>query len=116
APELEAWSRHVAGEEDARWTRCAVTFGLEGRRWIPEHTLARYELLYEAGLVPESPRASASGSPVPGREMQRHHRRILATRLARLRAKMQYQPVIFELMSVRFTLIHLQAHVAPVAC
>ncbi len=115
APELEAWSRHVAGEEDARWTRCAVTFGLEGRRWIPEHTLARYELLYEAGLVPESPRAATSGSQVPGLEMHRHHRRILATGIARLRAKIQYQPVIFELMPDTFTLSQLQATVEAIA-
>ena len=73
APELEAWSRHVAGEEDARWTRCAVTFGLEGRRWIPS--------------TPSPLRASVRGGLVPGRrgvgerfagsrlEMHRHHRR-----------------------------------------
>src|SRR5699024_11358931 len=104
APELEAWSRHVAGEEDARWTRCAVTFGLEGRRWIPEHTLARYELLYEAGLVPESPRASASGSQVPGLEMHRHHRRILETGIAQLSATSQYQPASLAVIPDTVTL------------
>jgi len=115
APALEAWSRDAGGEAEARWTRCAVTFGLAGRRWIPEHTLARYELLYEAGLVPESPHTPPSAAQIPGLAMHRHHRRILATGIARLRAKIQYQPVIFELMPETFTLSQLQATVEAIA-
>ena len=36
------------------------------------------------------------------------HRRILATALSRLRAKLKYRPVIFELMVEEFTLLQLQ--------
>ena len=38
------------------------------------------------------------------------HRRILATAMGRLRAKMKYRPVIFELMPENFTLTALQTH------
>ncbi len=43
-----------------------------------------------------------------GERMLHDHRRIAATGLARLRAKIQYRPVVFELMPVEFTLGHLQ--------
>jgi hypothetical protein len=36
------------------------------------------------------------------------HRRILATAMGRLRAKMKYRPVVFELMPPEFTLLQLQ--------
>lgn len=36
------------------------------------------------------------------------HRRILATGMGRLRGKVQYRPVIFELMPAEFTLFQLQ--------
>jgi len=36
------------------------------------------------------------------------HRRILATAIARLRGKMKYRPVVFELMAPSFTLLELQ--------
>src|SRR3546814_8565485 len=36
------------------------------------------------------------------------HRRILATAISRLRAKIKYRPVLFELMPPRFTLSELQ--------
>ena len=40
--------------------------------------------------------------------MTHDHRRILATGIARLRAKIKYRPVVFELMPPRFTLLQLQ--------
>ena len=40
---------------------------------------------------------------VPGQRMTRDHRRILATGIARLRAKIKYRPVVFELMADEFT-------------
>jgi hypothetical protein len=40
--------------------------------------------------------------------MRSDHRRILATAIARLRAKLKYRPVIFELMNPEFTLTSLQ--------
>ncbi len=45
---------------------------------------------------------------LPGREMIADHRRILATGIARLRAKIKYRPVVFELMPPAFTLLQLQ--------
>ena len=76
--------------------------------------LERYELLYEAGLMAEAARdgrAAAKdwqGLPALGRPMMFDHRRILATAMSRLRGKLKYRPVIFELMPETFTLFDLQ--------
>ena len=43
------------------------------------------------------------------------HRRILATGIARLRAKIKYRPVVFELMPPTFTLLQLQQTVEALA-
>src|SRR5439155_5410467 len=45
---------------------------------------------------------------VLGESMRFDHRRIVATAIARLRAKLKYRPVIFELMNAKFTLTELQ--------
>ena len=47
--------------------------------------------------------------------MHYDHRRILATGIARLRAKIKYRPVVFELMAPDFTLGHLQRAVEALA-
>jgi len=96
-----------------RRLRCAVSFALDGKPWRPELTLQRYELLYEAGLLPESP--APTSEPARGSPMEEDHRRILATGIARLRAKIQYRPVVFELMADAFTLGHLQTVVEALA-
>ena len=75
--------------------------------------LQRYELLYEAGLVAEAP--AGRPTPVAGRADDYDHRRILATGIARLRAKIKYRPVVFELMPPRFTLLQLQRAVEALA-
>ena len=62
--------------------------------------------------MPEAPRAS---EPVEGEPMTHDHRRILATGIARLRAKIKYRPVVFELMPPRFTLLQLQQAVEALA-
>ena len=78
--------------------------------------LQRYELLYEAGLVPEAGRPRKPvADPVPGEPMRYDHRRILATGIARLRAKIKYRPVVFELMPPDFTLGQLQRAVEALA-
>lgn len=111
---LLAWAEEAeAGQASTRRQRCAVAFGLDGRSWSPELCLQRYELLYEAGLIPES--SEPQGEPVEGARMLHDHRRILATGLARLRAKIQYRPVVFELMPAAFTLGQLQAAVESLA-
>jgi hypothetical protein len=43
------------------------------------------------------------------------HRRILATALGRLRGKLKYRPVIFELLQPTFTLLQLQRVVEALA-
>ena len=43
------------------------------------------------------------------------HRRILATAIARLRGKMKYRPVVFELMPPAFTLLELQRTVEAIS-
>ncbi len=111
---LQKWAGEAsAPRAAARAVRCAVTFGLEGRPWRPELALQRYELLYEAGLIPESP--YSVDTPVAGLPMEHDHRRILATGIARLRAKIQYRPVVFELMPNAFTLGQLQGVVESLA-
>jgi hypothetical protein len=108
-PLLNAWVRsHPDHGERAR--QC---FGLDGRPWDPERTLERYELLWEAGLVEESRRGT--GATAPGRAMARDHRRILATALGRLRGKLKYRPVVFELLPERFSLGQLQRVVEALA-
>ncbi|MGJ4898956.1 MULTISPECIES: NrtR DNA-binding winged helix domain-containing protein [unclassified Bradyrhizobium] len=118
APKLKAWAR--AADQPAlqktRWQRAAITFGLDGREWNEELTLQRYELLYEAAMIPESVREKGASQPMlPGRAMIGDHRRILATGIARLRAKIKYRPVVFELMPEEFTLLQLQRSVEALA-
>ncbi len=113
---LLAWADQGEGEECARRRlRAQVTFALDGRPWRPELALQRYELLYEAGLVAESPFGAAAVRLAPGTPMAHDHRRILATGLARLRAMIQYRPVVFELMPAEFTLGQLQGVVEALA-
>ena len=111
APALGAWARERRG----RRQRCAITFGLDARPWQPDLALQRYEVLYEAGLVPESPEGRRRSVQVPGERMDGDHRRVLATGIARLRAKIQYRPVVFELMPAQFTLGQLQGCVEALA-
>jgi hypothetical protein len=103
-----------------RRQRADIAFGLGGARWDGERVLERYELLYEASLVPEtardraalagaeSPLAAAPETLLAGRPMAFDHRRILATALGRLRGKLKYRPVVFELLPPTFTLLQLQ--------
>ena len=101
-------------------------FALDGATWNEERVLERYELLYEAGLAPEAARdrARAQGgapqephalAPALGEPMISDHRRILATGLGRLRGKLKYRPVIFELMPEAFTLSALQRTVEAIS-
>ena len=86
-----------------------------------EAALERYELLYEAGLVEEAARDQRDNAmgdaqrPALGRSMQFDHRRILATAIGRLRAKLKYRPVIFDLMPEAFTLTALQRAVEAIS-
>ncbi|NYT65214.1 hypothetical protein H0A58_04435 [Alcaligenaceae bacterium] len=121
-PALTAWTSSVSndlGLARQRQQRVAITFGLDGHEWNEDLVLQRYELLFEAGLVPEAHRKddkdTSSGLLIPGESMQYDHRRILATGIARLRAKIKYRPVVFELMPPEFTLLQLQQAVEALA-
>jgi hypothetical protein len=50
-----------------------------------------------------------------GATMRFDHRRILATAVSRLRAKLKYRPVVFELMAPEFTLTELQRTVEAIS-
>lgn len=116
-PELRRWAGKT-GKLD----RLRLIFGLDGLPWDEESVLERYEMLYEAGLVFEAlrdgRRAAREREDHPGtygKPMQHDHRRILATAMGRLRGKLKYRPVIFELMPPAFTLFELQRTVEAIA-
>ena len=116
-PRLVAWVGTGPGADERR-ARANVTFGMNGSPWAIDMTLARYELLYEAALVPESDEFAARGRTEAvslGQPMRGDHRRILATAIARVRAKIQYRPVVFELLPQEFTLADLQRCVEGIA-
>ncbi|MEM7479830.1 MAG: NUDIX domain-containing protein [Acidobacteriota bacterium] len=117
-PALEGWvdAAPVGNARGERRERADITFGLGGVAWNGERVLERYELLYEAGLVSEAVRDRGT-APVDGsgRSMALDHRRILATALGRLRGKLRYRPVVFELLSETFTLLRLQRVVEALA-
>lgn len=109
-PALDNWLQtHSAAAKRVR-----LAFGRDGAQWDEEFVLERYELLYQAGLVTEAGRDAAVPDAAPldpplGAPLQLDHRRILATALGRLRSKLKYRPVIFDLMAAEFTLRQLQS-------
>jgi hypothetical protein len=135
APALAQWVQTAADAAigSRRQERIEITFGLKGAPWDQERVLERYELLYEAGLVaeqaldknvatkdPQESQSTSQGSFPPetnllGRPMALDHRRILATALGRLRGKIKYRPVVFELLPPAFTLLQLQRVVEALA-
>jgi hypothetical protein len=114
--------RRWAGAEGRRMGRVRLLFGLDGAPWNEERVLERYELLYEAGMAPEAARDRGERAAEPpdalrralGEPMISDHRRILATALSRLRGKLRYRPVVFELMPEAFTLSALQRAVEAI--
>jgi hypothetical protein len=112
--DLKAW----ADADPRRQARVETLFATTpAHRWNEGRVLDRYELLYEAGLVAEAAR-DQDRPPLPGapgRAMASDHRRILATGLGRLRNKLKYRPVLFDLMPATFTLSELQTAAEAVA-
>ena len=123
APALARWAAEAKEPEvrRARRERADITFGLRGAAFDAVRVLERYELLYEAGLVDESWRDGTARSaddlelPRVGEPMALDHRRLLATALGRLRGKLKYRPVVFELLPTTFTLLRLQRVVEALA-
>jgi hypothetical protein len=124
-PALTAWAEQAETAEAPRALprkdRVRLCFGLDGAAWDEERVLDRYELLYEAGLIEEARRDGRPAAlarkalPALGLSMRFDHRRILATAIARLRAKLKYRPVIFELLPAEFTLTELQHTVEAIS-
>ncbi len=121
APALKGFVRAAAekSEGERRRERARLAFALDGL-WDEERVLERYELLYEACLVEEAVRdgrgpESSLPATALGASMVFDHRRILATAIARLRGKMKYRPVVFELMPATFTLLELQRTVEAIS-
>jgi hypothetical protein len=112
APALTAWA--AAGSspsiQSARRDRAEIAFGLGALTWDPNRVLTRYELLYDAALVAEADPDGSGAHPLAdsGRPMSLDHRRIVAASLERLRGKLSYRPVVFELLPEAFTLLALQ--------
>lgn len=135
APALDKWVHEGSSQRirQERRERSDINFGFNGAPWVPERVLERYELVYEVDLAVEAMRDRESGisdSPgTPGNKpesqeswtdylghpMALDHRRILATALGRLRGKLKYRPVVFELLPSVFTLFQLQRVVEALA-
>ena len=117
-PAIEEWvDRGVNDDERAgRGERADLSWGTGGARWDPVRSLERFELLYDAGLVGESaPARMAAGDQTLGTMAALDHRRVLASALGRLRGKLTYRPVVFELLPPAFTLSQLQHVVEALA-
>ncbi len=126
-PDLLNWAARSRSAEGKRTkkARMNLAFGLEGFHWEEERTLDRYELMYEAGLVIEAWRDREGAEPeqrsgehpigdILGHAMISDHRRILATAIGRLRGKLKYRPVLFEMVGQSFTLLQLQRTVEAI--
>ncbi len=129
-PAIESWIRRSpnGSVRKERRERSDIYFGLQGAPWVPERVLDRYELIYEIGLAAESALDMDSSSPPAsrknshgrharhlGQSMALDHRRILASALGRIRGKLKYRPVVFELLPSSFTLLQLQRVVEALA-
>lgn len=118
---LHAWAASAPSpaQRRQREERVALCFGLTRAGWDSFQALERYELLYEANAVSEAWRnqhAASSRQPRgTGTAMGLDHRRMLATALARVRGKLKYRPVVFELLPPDFTLLQLQRLVEALA-
>jgi len=122
---LLAWAE-TGGTEAVRLDRRVRVEAAFGVNRVSEASLQRYQLLHEARLTAETaaaargragpgPNTDAEVVALTGSRMLHDHRRILATGVDRLRAKIQYRPVVFELVPPEFTLGQLQACVEDIA-
>src|SRR5665213_715035 len=107
-PELTNWAAQAEQPDTTRALRrkdrVRLYFGTEGAHLVEE---ARRD-----------GRPAALGRktiPRLGVSMRFDHRRILATAIARLRAKLKYRPVVFELLPPEFTLTELQRTVEAIS-
>jgi hypothetical protein len=102
-PHLALWAGAGGDAETirARQDQIRVCFG-SACTWDDERVLDRYQLMQAADLF-----GDPEAQPL-GRIMRDDHRQTLAAALGRLRVKLRYRPVVFELMGEDFTLFELQ--------
>ena len=115
---LRIWANSADTEEvrQKRLKRIHLCWGGEPENWSEEYVLQRYEMLYESGLIAEATELQENFDfALTGQPMRHDHRRVLATALSRLRAKIKYRPVIFELMPPEFTLLQLQNSIEAIS-
>ena len=125
---LQAWAEHAKDpmQRKARHHRIQLNYGTQGASFDSERVLERYQLLYEAGLIEEAVRdfqilqgktqnlpmdttfAVPPDQALTGKAMVLDHRRVLASALQRVRGKIKYRPIIFDMLPEVFTLYHLQ--------
>ena len=108
-PGLLAWADRDPDDDTAphplsRRDRLRMMFGLDSGTWDDERVGERLAILEEAGLADTG----------IARPMRHDHRRILATALGRLRAKIRNRPLVFELLPPDFTLFELQKTVEAI--
>jgi hypothetical protein len=139
-PAIDGWlAASIPDELPTRRERAELTFGVGHALWDPVRVLDRYELAYELGIVEEARAAgsgssgsgssgsgssgsgqsgtglSGSGSSGTGTPLVLDHRRIAAAALERLRGKLAYRPVVFEVLPETFTLSRLQQVIEALA-
>ncbi len=123
-PRLKAWTAEQSvsdldGGVPILSEALRIAFGLDGATWDEERVLDRYEFLRAVGLL-DQPGFGAEAhldkkyQLAAARPISHAHRRILAAALGRLRAKIKYRPVLFELMAPEFTLFELQRTVEAI--
>jgi hypothetical protein len=109
-PKLMQWAAAESADEGSdpyvlnRMDRLKIAFGIDGGNWDDERVVDRFDIIAEAGL----------GGVTVGRMMPDDHRRIVCAALGRLRAKIRYRPVVFELLPPEFTLFELQKTVEAI--
>jgi hypothetical protein len=101
-PRLSAWAASGSDQDEVkdRQDQIRICFG-SAHSWDDERVLERYLVMQSAILF-------ANDNETLGRHMQDDHRKILAAALGRLRTKLRYRPVVFEVMEPEFTLFELQ--------
>jgi hypothetical protein len=138
-PAIDEWlAASAPADLPTRRERAELTFGVGHALWDPVRVLDRYELAYELGIVEEARLAcpglagtglagtglagtglagtGLAGTGLPtGVPLALDHRRIAAAALERLRGKLAYRPVVFEVLPETFTLSRLQQVVEALA-
>jgi hypothetical protein len=122
-PALQNWVRQARGQrrQKSREEKRNVAFDdVNSPEMDAVLSLERFELLYEVTLVEEALRDATAISKEAsvevtqmlkgqlGTSMAYDHRRVLATALGRLRGKLAYRPIVFELLPGEFTMLQLQ--------